>query len=156
MAPTKPTLEFVFQIRMELGIRQKLGPMPGGWMRGFVSAAGGTIDGPRLKGRVVSDSGGDWATYRPDNAVTFDARYMLEADDGTMIYMQNRGYRHAPPETAARMEALQPVESSQYYMRVAPTFEAPPGKHDWLMRTIIVGSAERHGDHSIFDYYAVL
>jgi hypothetical protein len=156
MAPTTPTLEFVFRIRMELGIRQKLGPMPGGWMRGFVSAAGGTIDGPRLKGRVVSDSGGDWATYRPDNAVTFDARYMLEADDGTMIYMQNRGYRHAPPETAARMEALQPVEPSQYYMRVAPTFEAPPGKHDWLMRTIIVGSAERHGEHSIFDYYAVL
>ena len=35
-------------------------------------------------------------------------------------------------------------------------FETPPGKHDWLTRTIIVGSAERRTDHSIFDYYAVL
>ena len=72
MAPTKPTLEFAFRIKLKLGIRQKIGPMPGGWMRGFVSAAGGTIEGPRLNGRVVPDSGGDWATYRTDNAVTFD------------------------------------------------------------------------------------
>jgi len=156
MAPTKPTLEFAFRIKLKLGIRQKIGPMPGGWMRGFVSAAGGTIEGPRLNGRVVPDSGGDWATYRTDNAVTFDARYMLEADDGTQIYMMNRGYRHAPPETAAKMEALTPVDPSQYYMRLSPSFEAPPGKHDWMMRTIIVGSAERQADHSVFDYYAVL
>ena len=81
---------------------------------------------------------------------------MLEADDGTMIYMKNRGYRHAPPEIAARMEALDPVDPADYYMRVAPTFETPAGKHDWLMRTVIVGSAQRSADHSIFDYYAVL
>jgi hypothetical protein len=109
-----------------------------------------------LNGRVVPDSGGDWATYRSDHTVEFDARYMLEADDGTTIYMTNRGFRHAPPETAAKMEALEPVDSSQYYMRMTPVFETPVGKHDWLTRTVIVGSAERHADHSIFDYYAVL
>jgi hypothetical protein len=54
------------------------------------------------------------------------------------------------------MEALEPVDSSQYYMRMTPVFETPVGKHDWLTRTVIVGSAERHADHSIFDYYAVL
>jgi hypothetical protein len=81
---------------------------------------------------------------------------MLEADDGTPIYMMNRGYRHAPPDVAARQEALEPVEPTEYYMRIAPTFETPIGKHDWLTRTIIVGSAERRSDHSIFDYYAVL
>ncbi|HEY4773704.1 MAG TPA: DUF3237 family protein, partial [Xanthobacteraceae bacterium] len=153
MAPITPRLEFVFRIRMELGTRQKFGPLPQGGLRGFVAAAGGTIDGPRLKGRVVPHSGGDWALYRPDHAVAFDARYMLEADDGTMIYMKNRGYRHAPPEIAARMEALDPVDPADYYMRVAPTFETPAGKHDWQMRTVIVGSAQRSADHSIFDYY---
>jgi hypothetical protein len=156
MAPVKPTLEFVFRIKMLLGIRQKFGPLPQGGIRGFVSAAGGTVEGPRLNGRVVPDSGGDWALYRGDYTVGFDARYMLEADDGTPIYMMNRGFRHAPPETAARMEALEPVEPSEYYMRIAPSFETPVGKHDWLTRTIIVGSAERRSDHSIFDYYAVL
>ena len=156
MDPVKPTLEFVFRIRMELGIRQKLGPLPQGSVRGFVSAAGGLIEGPRLKGRVIPNSGGDWALYRDDHTVGFDARYMLEADDGTMIYMLNRGFRHALPETAARMEALDPVDPSLYYMRVAPSFETPVGKHDWLTRTVIVGSAARQADHSIFDYYAVL
>ena len=157
MDPVKPTLEFVFRIRMELGIRQKLGPLPQGSVRGFVSAAGGAIEGPRLNGRVIPNSGGDWALYRDDHTVGFDARYMLEADDGTMIYMLNRGFRHAPAETAARMEALDPtVDPSMYYMRVNPSFETPVGKHDWLTRTVIVGSARRNADHSIFDYYAVL
>ena len=156
MAPVTPKLEFAFRIKMLLGIRQKFGPLPQGSVRGFVSAAGGTVEGPRLNGRVVANSGGDWALYRDDHTVGFDARYMLEADDGTQIYMINRGYRHAPPATAARMEALEPVEPSEYYMRVAPSFETPVGKHDWLTRTIIVGSAERRTDHSVFDYYAVL
>ncbi|ARP99626.1 DUF3237 domain-containing protein [Pseudorhodoplanes sinuspersici] len=157
MDPVKPTLEFVFRIRMQLGIRQKFGPLPQGSTRGFVTAAGGTIEGPRLNGRVIPNSGGDWALYRDDHTVGFDARYMLEADDNTMIYMLNRGYRHAPPDTAARMEALDPsVDPSMYYMRVAPSFETPIGKHDWLTRTVIVGSARRNADHSIFDYYAVL
>jgi hypothetical protein len=156
MAPTTPTLEFAFRIRLQLGLRQRLGPLPRGSSRGFVSAAGGTIEGPRLNGKVVANSGGDWALYRQDHVVEFDARYMLEADDGTQIYMLNRGFRHAPPETAARMEALQPVDPSEYYMRLAPSFETPTGKHDWLMRTVIVGSAARQADHSVFDYYAVL
>ena len=77
---------------MLLGIRQKFGPLPQGSIRGFVSAAGGTVEGPRLNGRVVPNSGGDWALYRDDHTVGFDARYMLEADDGTPIYMMNRGY----------------------------------------------------------------
>ena len=55
MAPVTPTLEFVFRIRMLLGIRQKFGPLPHGQSRGFVSAAGGTVDGPRLNGRVVPE-----------------------------------------------------------------------------------------------------
>src|SRR6059058_6199011 len=93
-------LEFVFRITLKLGIRQKIGVIPSGSIRGFVSAAGGSIDGPRLNGRVVPDSGGDWALYRPDDTVVFSAHYMLEADDGAQIYMRNSGYRHAPPEIA--------------------------------------------------------
>ena len=116
----------------------------------------GDIEGPRLNGRVVPNSGADWALYRPDHTVAFTAHYMLEADDGTQIYMRNVGYRHAPPETARKMEALEPVEPDAYYMRLAPTFDTPIGPHDWLTRTVIVGRAERQADHSIFDYFAVL
>jgi hypothetical protein len=54
------------------------------------------------------------------------------------------------------MEAFEPVDHREYYMRVAPTFEAPVGPHDWLTRTVFVGSADRYLDHSIFRYFAVL
>jgi hypothetical protein len=148
-------LEYAFQIRMELGIRQKIGEIPQGSVRGFVAAAGGVITGPLLQGRVIPNSGGDWALYRNDYSVQFSARYMLEAEDGTQIYMQNVGYRHASPEVAARMEALEQVDPSEYYFRVTPTFETPIGKHDWLTRTLIIGTAQRFADHSIFTYYAV-
>lgn len=152
----KLELEFIFQIRMELGIRQKIGMTPAGFNRGFVAAAGGVVSGPRLNGQVVPNSGGDWAMYRSDNSVQFSARYMLEADDGTQIYMQNAGYRHASPEVAARMEALEQVDPSEYYFRITPSFETPVGKHDWLTRTLIIGTAHRHAEHSVFSYYAVL
>jgi hypothetical protein len=151
----KLELEYVFRIRIELGIRQKIGSIPQGSIRGFVATAGGTVEGPRLNGRVIPYSGGDWALYRPDNTVQFSARYMLEADDGTQIYMQNTGCRHAPPEVAQKMEALIPVDPSEYYFRVTPTFETPVGRHDWLTRHLIIGTARREADHSIFHYYLV-
>ena len=154
--PFAPKFEFAFTVSIDLTAPIWLKPTSMGATRAAIWAAQGTFEGPRIKGRVIPMSGGDYPLVRPNGVIDFDARYLLEADDGTMIYMMNRSYRHAPPATAARMEALDPVEPSEYYMRVMPTFETPVGKHDWLTRTIIVGSAERRSDHSIFDYYAVL
>ncbi|MGH7075715.1 MAG: DUF3237 family protein [Stellaceae bacterium] len=114
------------------------------------------MSGPRLTGRVVPDSGGDYASWWPNGVVEFDAKYLLEASDGTLIVIKNRGFRHAPPDVLRRMEALEPVDPDQYYMRIAPTFEAPVGPHDWLGRTLFVGAADRRADHSIFRYFAVL
>jgi len=151
-----PELEFVFKVHLNLGDRMKLGPIPTGGDRGFVAVTGGEIEGPRLNGRVVPESGGDWPNIRPDGVVAFNAHYMLEASDGTLIYIRNKGFRHAPPETAKRMESLEPVDPSDYYFRVAPVFEAPVGPHDWLNRTVFIGTADRRKGYTIFYYYAVL
>lgn len=151
-----PTLEFVFQIEVRFARRDQVGMLPSGIRRGFTPAAGGTITGPRLQGRVVPDSGGDWASWWPNGVVEFNATYMLEAADRTLIVIKNRGFRHAPPEVLRRMEALEPVDPKDYYMRVAPTFEAPVGPHQWLSQTLFVGSADRRADHSIFRYFAVM
>lgn len=153
--PPKLGLEFAFRIRMQLGVRQKIGRIPQGGIRGFVAAAGGEIEGPMLQGRVIPMSGGDWALYRDDDTVQFNAHYMLESHDGVQIYMQNRGYRHAPPEVAAKQERLEEVRFDEYYMRITPTFETPVGKYDWMTRHLIVGCGERHADHSYFHYYIV-
>ncbi|MBI5439865.1 MAG: DUF3237 family protein [Deltaproteobacteria bacterium] len=151
-----PGLEFVFRLRLDFGARVRLGPLPGGGARGFVPVVGGTIEGPRLTGEAVPLSGGDWPLFRPDGVVEFDARYLLRAADGTLISVHNRGFAHAPPEVAKRIEAGERVDPSLNYFRLSPVFEVPAGPHEWLARTVFVGTGDKHRDHSVFDYYAVL
>lgn len=153
---TPPGLEYAFAIKVMLGKRTKIGQLPSGFVRGFTPAIGGEVKGPRLNGRVVPNSGGDWPSYWSNGAVEFSAQYMLEADDGTLIVIKNRGFRYAPPDVTARMERLDPVDPSEYYMRLSPFFEAPAGKHDWLNRTVFVGTAHRNADFSIFRFWQVV
>ncbi|HWW64063.1 MAG TPA: DUF3237 domain-containing protein [Sphingomonadaceae bacterium] len=151
-----PALDFAFRIRLEFGSgpRLRFDPAYAGFTRGFVSVLGGTIEGPRLNGRVVSQSGGDWPKLWKSGLVEFEAHYILEADDGTPLYIHNRGIAYAGPEALAALErGEQPAETP--YCRITPRFEAPPGPHEWMTRTVFVGTGERRGDHSVFDYYSV-
>lgn len=134
--------------------------------RGFVPAQGGEIWGPRLQGRVVPYGGADYASNG------FIAHYVLQASDGALIYIQNRGFvkrldgktlvmpRRAPkpgePIDQRVRSASIPDEAAM--SRVTPIFDAPVGPHDWLNRTLFVGHARRYvnPDHTIFTYYEVL
>lgn len=160
--PTEPKLEFVFQIRLHFTRVQNIEQMPSGAGRGAVYVDSGSIEGPRLRGTVVPASGGDWALFRPDGVLATDARYMLQAEDGTLILMHNRGYlwgRRADvmPRLRAWIFAGGPaVAHSEYYLRAFPTFEVGTGPHDWLMRHVIVGVGERRADGNLIRYHALL
>ncbi len=151
-----PRLEYVFQITIELSARLRYGPTTDGLERGHVGVTGGTVRGPRLNGRIVPHSGGDWPSIRPDLTCDFNARYLIEADDGTLIQIRNTGIRHGPREVLERLQRYEPVDPSEYYMRVTPRFDAPEGPHGWLSRTIFIGQTNRQKERSIFDYWAVL
>lgn len=135
--------------------------MPTGAARGAVYIDDGAIDGPMLKGRAVPSSGGDYALFRPDGVISFDAVYALEADDGTAILMRNRGYLWGrKPDVMTRIRnwvaaSGPPVEFADYYLRAFPTFECPIGAHDWLTRHVIVGIGERQGDGNLIRYFAL-
>ena len=150
------SLEHVFDITVEFGAdRTIFGPLPGGNQQGFTPPIGGIITGPRLNGIVVPRSGADYATLRSDGVLELEAHYLLQADDGTLIYIVNRGYIvRAPDDNGDKNEQglAQPA-----YFRCTPTFRVPAGPHDWLSRTVIVGGAERRRDpdHSFFRYYAL-
>lgn len=134
--------------------------------RGFVPAQGGEIWGPRLQGRVVPYGGADYASNG------FIAHYALEAADGALIYIMNRGFVKRldgktlvmPRSTPKPGEAIdQRVRSASIpdeaaMSRVTPLFDAPIGPHDWLNRTLFVGHARRYvnPDHTIFTYHEVL
>jgi hypothetical protein len=152
-----PSLELAFHVTLhfEDGPRTRFAPAHRHFTRGFVAVVGGEVHGPRLTGRVVPQSGGDWPRIWDEGLIEFRAHYLLEASDGTPIYIVNRGIAHTDPALLARIEAGEDVGADAPYCRVTPSFEAPPGPHEWLNRTVFVGVAERHGASTRFDYYAV-
>ena len=144
-------LEYVFQIRIDFKERVSF-KTPNG-RRAYVPAISGVIEGPRLQGRVVPHSGADYAGNGRLNA-----HYMLQASDGTMIYINNTGYLYRTDGKEVSRDDPSWGGDAEFYFRVTPVFDTPVGPHDWLTRTVIVGSGKRHAnpDHTIFTYYAVL
>jgi hypothetical protein len=157
-----PRMEFVFEIDLNFTRTHNINNMPTGAGRGAVYLDSGTVRGPHLNGIALPDSGGDWALFRPDDVLSFDARYMLQADDGTLILLRNNGYLWGrSPETMVKIRAWifengPEVPESEYYLRANPTFEVERGKHDWLMRHVIIGIGRRKEAGNILRYYALL
>ena len=157
-----PGLEFAFEVRLRFTRVQNIASMPTGAGRGAVYVDSGEFSGPNIRGKAVANSGGDYALFRPDGVLQFDARYMLQEDDGTLILMQNRGYlwgRH--PDTMQKLRDMAfaggpTVDPGEYYLRAAPSFEVEKGRHDWLMRHVFVGLGERKSDGNLVRYYKVL
>lgn len=135
--------------------------------RAFVPPKGGEVWGPRLNGRVVPYSGADFG------AVTgLDASYAIEADDGALIYVMQRGFMkrldggtfwtprqpRKPGELPQQSFAQAANTPVPMRVRPSPIFDAPFGRHDWLSRTVVIGHAQRHSDpdHTLFTYYEVL
>lgn len=150
-------LEHVFDVRIDFHQRIVSGPMDGGQKQGYTSVKTGRVWGPRLNGRVMDYSGADWPIVRSDGVVELNAHYMLVADDGTEIYIRNLGYVYGPRGgDGAPGASVNPGTAG--YFRCTPYFRAPIGAHDWLNRTVIVGSGERRTDpdHTLFRYYALL
>jgi hypothetical protein len=157
-----PKLEFVFEIDLNFTRTHNITNMPTGAGRGAVYLDSGTVKGPRLNGIALPDTGGDWALFRPDDVLSFDARYMLQEDDGTLILLRNNGYLWGrSPDTMAKIRAWifengPEVPESDYYLRAFPTFEVERGRHDWLMRHVIIGIGRRKEAGNILRYYALL
>jgi len=157
-----PRLEFVMEVRLSFPEVYTLANVPSGGMRSAVLVSGGTFEGPLLKGRAVPGSGGDYAYFRPDDVAVFDARYLLEEHDGTLILLTNKGYLWGrKPDTMQRLRDWAfsggaEVGHEEYYLRGNPTFEVPTGKHDWLTKHVFVGVGERRSDGNLLRYYALV
>lgn len=154
--PFAPRFEHAFTIRIELSKPYWVLPTARGDTRAAIYAKDGTIEGPLLNGRVVPMSGGDFPLSRDNGVIDFDARYLLEADDGAIIYLENRGYRWArTPEASERIRHNGEVAHDDYYMRVTPKFDAPAGPHSWLSKHVFVGVAEKLPGANRIHYFVV-
>ena len=150
----EPTLELIFEAKVTLDPVQELGITTYGKRR-IIPITGGTFQGTHIKG-VVLPGGADWQTVRTDGTADLEARYTLKTDDGVLIYIQNKGVRHAKPEVLARMAKGEKVDPKEYYMRTAATFEVAEGKYAWLTKSVVVCVGARMADHVLLRFYKVL
>lgn len=124
---------FLFDAEIGLSAPIPVGPTPEG-MRVIYNITGGTVSGPRIKGKYLA-SGGEWARIRPDGSLAIDVRGCIETDDGALIYFTYFGRLVVPAELQAQvfdMDAETRPDPSLYYFRIAPLFETASEKYAWL------------------------
>lgn len=129
-------LQPLLKVHIDLAAPQELG------RRRIVPIVGGSFSGERLSGRVLP-GGADWQIVREDGVADLDARYTLQTQDGALIYVQNRGYRHGPPETMRRLAAGEALDPSLYYMRTTPWFETADSRYTWVNRIVCIATGAR-------------
>ncbi|HUB96260.1 MAG TPA: DUF3237 domain-containing protein [Stellaceae bacterium] len=143
----------LFTITLAVGPILNLGKGPTGERRVAI-VTGGHFEGPRLKG-TVTEGGSDWILVRPD-ATSLDVRLTLKTQDGHLIGMTYRGYRHGPADILERLNRGDAVEPSSYYFRIAPLFETGAEPYSWLNRIVAVGTGHRLPEGPVYDVYEVL
>lgn len=138
-----PGLEYVMTAHLTMvpGSLVTVPDLPAGGARWSINVAGGYFEGPELNGRVLP-GGIENPHLRDDDVLMINARWLLETDDGVRIYVRNRGIRRAAHDQQAMRDWLGHTRrrpASDFYFRVAPTFDAPRGKYDWLTTHLFVG-----------------
>jgi len=145
--------EPIFTIHAELEAIMNLGPTPYGERR-IIGISGGSVRGPRLKGRVLP-GGADWQIIRSDGAADIQARYTIESDAGARILVSSEGLRHGPPEVMERLGRGDSVDPSQYYFRTAMRFETADASLGWLNRILAVARGIREPRSVRLDVFEV-
>jgi len=127
--PPAPELEFVVQLNVNISGAYAVGETPRG-RRNIIPITGGTFEGPRMKGTVLS-GGADYQMGSLDGKRTeIEAIYSIRTDDGVNIHVRNCGIISQGNDADGR---------PSFYFRTAPKFEAPADSpYAWLNNSIFV------------------
>lgn len=133
-----------------------LGARRGGPARpaGIIPITSGHFEGPGFKGKIL-DNGADWQLVDSNGLAIIDTRYLLQTDDGALVYLQTKGFRHGPAEVLRKVANGEPVDPSQYYFRITLQFETSDPRYSWLNGMVGVGSAMRLQKTVIYDGFIV-
>jgi hypothetical protein len=153
-----PALEPVLDMRVRVGPPIEIGAVGRG-LRRVVPILGGACEGcERFRGLLtghILPGGADWQLIAADGLTEADARYTIETDRGSLVYVQNRGLRHAPPDVMTRLLAGEAVDPSLVYFCSTPTFETAAPELQELVRTIFIGVGERHPAEVVIRFWKV-
>lgn len=145
MTPTTlpaPTLEHVCDLAVAIAAPVEIGTTPNG-LRRVIPITGGVVSGPRLNGRILSAGADFQLILAGGTQAHLDARYVLELDDGTRIWVQNTALRVTSAEDAQRIIRGEPVDPSAVYFRCQPRLEATAPAWSWVNESQFIGTGLR-------------
>ncbi len=134
---TSLDVEFLFTLSADVKIEPhavvKGGPLG---MRVVAEVTGGSFEGPKLRGRIVTP-GGDWLIRTAGGAARLDVRVLLVTDDGASIYVTYQGINR------------------DGVIRTAPLFETGDERYAWLNDIQAVGIGGRTDTGVTYEVYAL-
>lgn len=150
----QPVLTFFASVNVEVGEALDLGETIDGKRR-VVPITGGSVAGNGWSGKVLS-AGADFQQYPSAETAYLKAMYVIEAEDGTRLFVDNSALRSGSPENLARLVSGEIVDSSSIYFRCAPRITAPVDSiHSWVNSKLFIGSGVRHPDSVRLEFFAV-
>jgi Protein of unknown function (DUF3237) len=148
-----PALEPVATIHIELAPPIDLGSAPDGHRR-VVPIVGGWFEG--FGGGVVLPAGADFQVLVSETITTLHARYVLQADTGARLDVENRGIRTASPEDTAALVRGETVPPDRVYFRSSPRFTTSDGDLAWVNGALFVARGTRHPDEVVLAVFRVM
>jgi hypothetical protein len=153
ITPVEPQLKLLTRGTVQVGPAQIVGPMPLGERR-VVPILGGVFEG-RLSGEVIP-GGADWQIVTPEGVAFLEARYTVRTREGALIYICNKGIRHAPPSVMSRLAKGEEVGPAEYYCRTTTSFETGNAACSWINRIVAISSVARLPSAVVVEMYEVL
>ena len=132
-----PNLEHIVDFRAELKDPVNVGAGPIG-VRQIFDVAGGSFEGPRLRGTVLP-SGGDWILLGADGVGRLDVRSTIQTHDGANIYVQYFGTMHLNEKVMTALASGSGIEYGDTYFFTTPRFETGDERYAWLNKIVTVG-----------------
>lgn len=149
-----PSLEHVCDVAVTIAPPIEVGQTPMG-MRRIIPITGGTVRGPRLNGKVLASGADFQLIVGGGTQAHLDARYALELDDGSHVFVQNTALRVASLENSQRIMQGQPVNPDEIYFRCQPRLETAAPQWAWINESQYIGTGRRAPDGVFLSFYRV-
>jgi hypothetical protein len=150
---TTPRLHPFANLTVQVAPPQEIGAAVRG-VRRVIPILGGSVQGEGWSGRVLP-GGADFQLIVHPGYVELDARYVVEADGGDLLFVQNQAVRSGPPALMQQIARGEPVDPAQIYFRCQPRFETASRALAWINERLFVGAGARWPDQVAMRFFAL-
>lgn len=122
--------------------------------RRIIPITSGIAKGDLING-VIGGGFNDYQLIRSDSVAEIQARYVIETEDGALIYVENNGIRHGAPELVEKLKRGEYVDPSLIYFKASPKLESSDARYEWVNRHIFICEGARYPDRVELNFWRV-